>query len=321
MAAGGSTRVVLIAFGGNLLIALCKLAAALFTGASAMLAEAIHSFVDSGNQLLLLWGLKRAKRPADKRHPFGYGMEVYFWAFIVAILLFSLGAGVSIYEGIKKIENPHPVESPYVNYVVLGLAILFEGYAFRTAIREMNRQRRQGESAFHYVRRSKDAATFVVLFEDAAALLGIFIAIGGLVATQATNDPVYDGWASVAIGCLLALAAVLLASETKSLLIGESADPKLVSEIEAMVAQDDRILRLNELLTMHLGPHDVLVTLSVDFKDDRTAGDVEASITGLERRIKDAFPEVRRVFIEAQSWRAHQAERARAAEVAERLEP
>lgn len=305
MAAGGSTRVIVIALLGNLAIAICKFTAAAITGAAAMFAEAIHSLVDTGNQALLLYGVKRAERPADARHPFGYGMEIYFWSFVVAILLFSIGAGVSIFHGIEKIQHPHPVEDPYVNYIVLVLALGFEGYAWRAAYREMNRLRREGESILHYVRRSKDAALFTVLFEDTGALLGLMVALIGLLLAQALDWPALDGWASVGIGVLLAIAAVTLAIETKALLIGEAADPELVSGVAAIAASDKRILAVNEVLTMHLGPHDVLATISLDFVDDRSSQDVEASITELERAIKDKFPEVRRVFIEAQSWRAH----------------
>ena len=305
MAAGGSTKVIVIALLGNLAIAISKFTAAAITGAAAMFAEAIHSLVDTGNQALLLYGVKRAEKPADARHPFGYGMEVYFWSFVVAILLFSIGAGVSIFHGIEKIRHPHPVENPMVNYVVLVLAMAFEGYAWWAAYKEMNRRRRPGEGVLQYVRRSKDAPLFTVLFEDTGAMLGLMVAFIGLLLAQALDWPALDGWASVAIGVLLAIAAITLAIETKALLIGEAADPELVRGVEDLAASDNRIQAVNEVLTMHLGPSDVLATISLDFVDNRTSQDVEASITELERAIKEKFPEVRRVFIEAQSWRAH----------------
>ncbi len=311
-APGGSTRVIIIAFFGNFAIALTKLTAALMTGASAMMAEAIHSFVDSGNQLLMLHGVRQSRRPADARHPFGYGMEVYFWSFVVAVLLFSIGAIVSIYEGIEKIQHPHPVEDPWINYLVLGLALIFEGYALRAAWLEMRKHRRPRETALGYARRSKDAALFTVLFEDAAAMLGLAIAGLGLVCAQIFDAPALDGWASVGVGVLLAVAAVFLATETKSLLIGEAAEPELLAHVAGLAEADKRITRLNEALSMHLGPHDVLLTLSIDFVDDRTAGDVEASIAEMERAIKGRFPQVRRVFIEAQSRADHLADRAAA---------
>lgn len=310
MATGGSNRVIVLAFVGNFLIAISKFVAAAITGASSMFAEGVHSLVDSGNQLLLLFGLKRSRRPADAKHPFGYGMEVYFWSFVVAILLFSIGAGVSIYEGIEKARHPHPVASPHVNYIVLCLAVVFEGYAWHAAYKEIN-ARRGKMGILQYVRRSKDAPLFVVLFEDSAALLGIFVALLGLVGAQVLDMPVLDGYASVAIGCLLALAAVLLAIETKGLLIGEAADPQIVETINEIVSEDEKVLTVNEVLTMHLGPDDILVTLSVDFHDDYSSRDVERSISQIERKTKDRFPQVRRLFIEAQSADQHAAEIAR----------
>lgn len=304
MAAGGSTRVVLIAFIGNALIAVSKLSAAAFTGSSAMFAEGVHSVVDSGNQLLLLYGIKRSVRPADERHPFGYGMEVYFWSFVVAILLFSVGAGVSVVEGIEKIQHPHPVESPYVNFVVLGLAVLFEGYAFRAAWREMS-GKRGAESVFAYIRRSKDAPLVVVLLEDAGALLGLLIATVTLAAALIFDLPVLDGVASLAIGVLLAVAAIMLSIETKGLLLGEAAAPAVQEGIRAIIHKDGRILAINEVLTMHMGPEDIFCALSVDFADTASSVDVEASISNFEREIKAEFPQIKRVFIEAQSVLAH----------------
>ena len=305
MAAGSSTRVVLIAFIGNGLIAISKLTAAAITGSSAMFAEGIHSVVDSGNQLLLLYGIKRSARPADKKHPFGYGMEIYFWSFVVAILLFSIGAGVSLYEGIEKIKHPHPVASPHINFIVLGLAMVFEGYAFWAAIKEMNRRRRPGESVYAYIRRSKDAPLFVVLLEDAGAMFGLMIATLALGGVLLLDMPVLDGVASVIIGILLALAAIVLAIETKALLIGEAASPRIQDGIRAIVEDDDSIIAINEVLTMHFGPEDILCVLSVDFADTASSIDVEASISDLERSIKAEFPQIKRLFIEVQSVLEH----------------
>ena len=305
MAAGSSTRVVMIAFIGNALIAVSKLTAAAITGSSAMFAEGIHSIVDSGNQLLLLYGIKRSTRPADTRHPFGYGMEIYFWSFVVAILLFSIGAGVSLYEGIEKIKHPHPVASPHINFIVLGLAMVFEGYAFWAAIKEMNRRRRPDESVFSYIRRSKDAPLVVVLLEDAGAMFGLMIATIALAGVLLLDLPVLDGVASVIIGILLALAAVVLAIETKALLIGEAASPRIQKGIRDIVEVDQSIIAINEVLTMNFGPEDILCALSVDFADTASSIDVEASISDLERSIKAEFPQVKRLFIEAQSVLAH----------------
>lgn len=305
MAAGGSTRVVFIAFIGNSLIAVSKLTAAAFTGSAAMFAEGVHSVVDSGNQLLLLYGIKRSSRPADDRHPFGYGKEIYFWSFVVAILLFSIGAGVSLVEGIDKIQHPHAVESPHVNFIVLGLAMLFEGYAFRVAIKAMNLKRREGESAWAYIRRSKDAPLVVVLLEDAGAMLGLAIAASALAAALIFDAPALDGAASVAIGLLLATAAIVLCIETKALLIGEAAAPAVQRGIREIVGADASILTVNEALTLHFGPEDIFCALSVDFRDGVSSEAVEASISKIEAAIKTRYPEIKRVFIEAQSMRGH----------------
>ena len=304
MAAGQSTRVVVIAFVGNALIAISKLIASAITGSSAMFAEGVHSVVDSGNQLLLLYGMKRSTRPADRRHPFGYGKEVYFWSFVVAILLFSIGSGVSLYHGIEKIQHPHPVEDAYINFIVIGLALIFEGYALRAAVMEMNR-RRGDETVLHYIRRSKDAPLVVVLLEDAGALVGLAIAGLALLGALLLDMPVLDGVASVLIGILLAVAAIILAIETKGLLIGEAADPEVQDGIEAILKSDERILAINEVLTTHMGPEDIFCALSVDFRDEETSVGVEESISDLERKIKRSYPEIKRVFIEAQSVVGH----------------
>jgi cation diffusion facilitator family transporter len=304
MAAGGSTKVVLIALGGNAMIAVCKLGAAAFTGSAAMFAEGVHSIVDTGNQALLLYGINRSSRPADARHPFGYGMEVYFWSFVVAILLFSIGAGVSIVEGIEKIQHPHAVESPYINFIVIGLALVFEGYAFFAAIRQMNVQRGR-DSIFQYIRRSKDAPLVVVLLEDTGALLGLMIAGSALIGVLVLDIPELDGIASVVIGLLLAIAAVVLFIETKGLLIGEAASPSVQAGIRTILRENPHVIAINEVLTMHMGPQDVFCALSVDFCNNSSSADVERAISDLERRIQAAYPEIRRIFIEAQSVLDH----------------
>lgn len=300
MAAEGSTKVVIAAFIGNGLIAVTKFAAATATGSSAMFSEAVHSLVDTGNQALLLYGIQRSRRPADARHPFGYGRELYFWAFIVAILLFSGGAGVSIYEGVHKILDPQPVTDAYINYIVLGLATVFESAAFFFALREFNRVK-GGRGYLAAVRVSKDPALFTVLLEDAAALLGLAVALCGIFLAQVLELPVLDGVASVAIGLVLTAAALLLAYETKGLLIGEAAKPEVVARIRRIVGAEHGVDRINEILTMHMGPRDVLLNLSLDFRSTLTADEVEAEVSRLERQIKAALPEITRVFIEAQS--------------------
>lgn len=304
MAAHGSKKVIYAALAGNGLIAVTKFIASTITGSSAMLSEAIHSVVDTGNQGLLLYGIRRSNRPPDIKHPFGYGMELYFWSFVVAILIFAVGAGVSLYEGIQKLIEPHPISNPYINYIVLGIAMVFESAAWWIAYREFGKV--QGKfGLFDAVRRSKDPTVFTVLFEDTAALLGLVVAMIGIGSAHLLYVPWADGMASVVIGLILAGTAILLAFETKSLLIGESADPELIRGVQDMVSKIDSIRNINELRTMHLGPEDILLAISLDFHDDLTSGDVEKTIFELEKEIKSAFGSVKRLFIEVQSERDH----------------
>jgi len=306
--ASGSRKVIFAALAGNALIAVTKFAAASYTGSSAMLSEAIHSLVDTGNQGLLLYGMKAAARPADNRHPFGYGMELYFWAFVVAILIFGLGAGISFYEGITKIADPHPVTSPIVNYIVLTVAIGFESVAWTIAFKEF-RKIKGSNSYFQSVRHSKDPALFTVLFEDSAAMAGLLVALAGIAAAQYLDMPWLDGAASIGIGLILAFTAAFLAYECKGLLIGESAKPAVTSGIRDMAMATGSVDGINELRTMHMGPEDVLLALSLDMRDDLNAGTVETTISALEAAIKARYPEVRRVFIEIQSATQHAAAR------------
>ncbi|MEM7044289.1 MAG: cation diffusion facilitator family transporter [Pseudomonadota bacterium] len=313
MAAGSSKKVIYAALIGNGLIAITKFIAAGITGSAAMLSEAVHSVVDTGNQGLLLYGLKRSSRPADEAHPFGYGMELYFWAFVVAILIFAGGAGISIYHGVEKILHPEPLDNVYINYIVLALAMVFEAFAWWVAFKAF-RKAKGTLGWFEAVRRSKDPALFTVLFEDSAAMLGLIVAMVGIALGQALGMPVLDGVASVLIGVILALTAALLAYEAKGLLIGEGVEPETRRGIQAVIAEQEGIFRVNELRSMHLGPEEVLLTISVDFTGDMTADQVEATISKMEQEIKARYPEVRRVFIEAQNWRAHQADRRAAME-------
>lgn len=310
MAAHSSRLVIYAALAGNSLIAVTKFIAAGITGSSAMLSEGVHSLVDTGNQVLLLHGLRRSARPPDDAHPFGYGPELYFWAFVVAILIFAGGAGISFYEGLHKVAHPEPITSAYINYIVLVLAMIFEAGAWWVAFRAFRRAK--GEFGyFEAVRRSKDPATFTVLFEDTAAMLGLIVALVGIALGQALDLPVLDGVASLCIAAILALTAALLAYECKGLLIGEAASAGTVRALEELVAAEPAIKRLNELRTLHFGPQDALVTLSVDFSAQLSADQVEKKVAELELRIKERHPEIRRVFIEAQSWRAHARDRTR----------
>jgi len=304
MAAGGSKTVVIAALIGNGLISVTKFAAAAFTGSSAMFSEAVHSLVDTGNQVLMLYGMKRAAHPADATHPFGYGRELYFWAFVVAIMIFATGAGVSIYEGVHKLSAPEPITDVYINYIVLSVAIVFEAGAWYMAFREF-RRRKGTMGYFKALRHSKAPGLFTVLMEDTAAMLGLVVALAGVYLAEALGIPELDGVASIVIGVILAFIAAFLAYETKALLIGESASAEVVAGVRRILGQERGILRVNEILTMHMGPQDVLLNLSVDFHAGLDSDQVEAAITALEQKIKKDFPEIVRVFIEAQSVQAH----------------
>ena len=300
-----SKNVIYAALAGNFMIAVTKFGAAAYTGSSAMLSEAIHSVVDTGNQGLLLMGMRRARRPADQTHPFGYGMELYFWSFVVAIIIFGLGAGVSIYEGIDKLRFPHAVTSPYVNYIVLGIALVFEGAAWTIAFREFDKIR--GSRGFlSAVSRSKDPTIFTVLFEDTAAMLGLIVAFAGIALGQLYDNTAFDAWASIVIGLILAVTAILLAMECKGLLIGEGASGAVVRGVQQIISAQQGVLQVNELLTMHFGPDDILLNISLDFADGLSSENVERAISDMERLIKQSFPEIKRVFIEAQSRRGHE---------------
>jgi cation diffusion facilitator family transporter len=306
MAAHSSKLVIYAALAGNSLIAVTKFAAAAYTGSSAMLSEAVHSVVDSCNQLLLLYGLRRSGRPPDQAHPFGYGRELYFWAFVVALLIFAGGAGISLYEGLHKLHDPTPVTNAHINYIVLGLAMLFEAGAWWVAFKAFRAVK--GELGYlEAVRRSKDPALFTILFEDSAAMLGLIVALVGIALGQWLEMPVFDAIASIGIAVILAGTAALLAYECKSLLIGEGVHAETRRGVEAVIAAEPGILRVNEHRSMHLGPEEVLLALSVDFAGDLSADQVEAAIARMEQAIKERYPEIRRVFIEAQSWRAHRA--------------
>lgn len=302
--AAGSRKVIYVALAGNAGIAVTKFVAAVITGSSAMLAEGIHSLIDTGNQLLLLWGLRRSQRPADDRFPLGYGKEVYFWSFVVAILIFAVGAGVSVYEGIKHILHPEPIENVLVSYIVLAIAVVFEGTAWWIALKGF-RDLKGDRGYIEAVRASKDPTMFVVLFEDSAALLGLLVAFAGIGLYQITGIQQFDGAASIVIGLILGTVAWMLALETKGLLIGEAADPESQRRIRAIVAEHPGIKNVNELVTVHMGPHNILVNMSVDFADHLSSNEVEAAVTEFNRRIKVAVPDVQRVFIEAESWSAH----------------
>jgi cation diffusion facilitator family transporter len=306
MQASGSNFVVWAALAGNLLIAATKFAAALVSGSSAMLSEAIHSTVDTGNQGLLLFGMRRAARPADAGHPFGHGLELYFWSFVVALLIFGLGAGVSAYEGISKLAHPATVENVGWNYLVLALAALFEGTTWTIALREFN-ARRGSTGLLTALAQSKDPTVFTVLFEDTAALIGIAIAAAGLLLYDRAGIEWADGVASLLIAIVLGTTAFFLARETKSLLTGEAVSPRVNHAIRDIIGQDDRVSSINELKAIHLGPQDILAVASLELHAGQGLQDVESAVRDIEQQTRSKFPAIRQLFIEVQSRRDHEA--------------
>ena len=297
--ATGSTRTILIALGANVGIAAAKFAAAAVTGSSAMLTEGVHSLVDSTNQVLLLYGRRRARRPADAQHPFGYGRELYFWSFVVAILVFALGAGVSVYEGVLHILAPEPATNPLIAFVVLAIATALEGWSTIAALADFNAARRG--TIWQEIRSTKDAPTLVLLLENSGALVGLVIAAAGLSLSLLTGNPFWDGLASVLIGLVLGVLAILLLYEAKGLLIGEAADPLLVARIRDCAAHHEGIDAVHDVMTLHSAPDMVTVIISADFDDTISARAVEQIVADIERQVAEAFPIVARVFVRPKS--------------------
>ena len=303
-----STRTLVVALLANLGIAISKFVAAAITSSSAMLTEGVHSLVDSTNQLLLMWGRRQSKKPPDKYHPFGYGRELYFWSFVVAVLVFSLGAGVSIYEGIIHLHYPHGTESPLVAYIVLLVAFVLDGWSTIEAYREF-RATKGAAGWIEAIRRSKDPAAFIVLLENGAAMAGIVVAAIGLYLAQRTGDPFYDGAASIAIGLILGITAFILAYESKGLLIGEAADPDLVESLRDLASGKPGVVGVGDVLTVHSSPDQITVMMNVDFRDDAPAGEVERIVCEVEDEAREHWPQVRRLFVRpmhgAEGRRAH----------------
>ena len=291
-----SSRTLVIALVANLGIAASKFVAAAITGSSAMLTEGVHSLVDSTNQVLLMWGRHAARRPPDAIHPFGYGRELYFWSFVVAVLVFALGAGVSIYEGIIHIAHPEEAVSPIIAYVVLTVAFLLEGWSTLEAYREF-REAKGKLGWLEAIRQSKDPPAFIVLLENGAAMAGIVAAGIGVLLSQITGDPVFDGVASIVIGVILGLTATLLAYESKGLLIGEAADPELVKSLHDLACSKPGVVGVGEILTLHSSPDQITVMMNVDFEDEMRAGDVENVVRSVEDEAQERWPEVSRLFV------------------------
>jgi len=295
-----SRFVVYAALAGNVAIAVTKFIAAMLTGSAAMLSEGVHSLVDSINEILLLYGMSRARKPRDASHPFGYGRELYFWSFIVALLVLALGAGVSVYEGVSRILNPHPMSRPTINYIVLGVSLLFEGGSWIVALKAFRAMK--GDAGYiEAFRRSKNPTTFTVLFEDSAALVGLLIALAGIYFSHRLAMPQLDGVASIAIGCVLAVSSLLLARETKGLLIGESAHPHVRDAILEIAASDPAIRHANGVLTVQMGPDQVVAALSAEFEDTLHTTDIEQCITRVEHAVKSRHPVVTVLFIKPQT--------------------
>ncbi|MFD8123196.1 cation diffusion facilitator family transporter [Streptomyces albidoflavus] len=297
MSASGGTKAIVAALSANLAIAVAKFVAFLFSGSSSMLAESVHSLADSGNQGLLLLGGKRAKRQATPEHPFGYGRERYIYAFLVSIVLFSVGGMFAIYEGYEKIKHPHEIEHWYWPVGVLVFAIIAEAFSFRTAIKESNPLRGK-QSWSQFVRRAKAPELPVVLLEDLGALVGLILALGGVGLALATGNGVWDGIGTLCIGVLLIVIAIVLAAETKSLLLGESAGLDEVRKIEAALVDGDTVTRVIHMRTLHLGPEELLVAAKLAVQHDDTAAEVAAAINAAEARIRAAVPIARAIYLE-----------------------
>ncbi|RWA71987.1 cation diffusion facilitator family transporter [Mesorhizobium sp.] len=312
----GSKRVIYAALAGNLAIAVTKFAAAFFTGSSAMLSEGVHSLVDTGNGALLLHGMRRAARPPDHAHPLGHGRELYFWSFIVALLVFALGAGVSFYEGLVHIMAPEPIVNARVNYIVLGLSFLFEGSSWLVALKEFRREK-GSQGWLQAVRRSKDPSVYTVLFEDSAALLGLIVAFAGILASELLEIPELDGVGSIGIAIILGATAIFLARESKGLLLGEPASPEVQKKVLAIAEQDPAVQRANGILSVHIGPEEIVAGLSIEFEDHLTAPEIEACVERLEARLKTDMPEIARLFVKPQATGTWERRRKAIAEASE----
>jgi cation diffusion facilitator family transporter len=301
---GGTRKVIYAAIAANLGITVAKFVVAALSGSAAMAAEGIHSAVDTGNEVLLLIGEKVSMRPPDQRHPFGYGKAVYFWALIVALSVFSLGGGLSIYHGVQALRHPEPVRDVGWNYLVLAVAALFEGYSWNVSRRALNRYRRPGHNLWQAVHVSKDASVFTVFIEDSAALAGLAVAALGIGLGQLFDNPYCDPAASVVVGLVLVGAAFTLARETGGLLVGEGMGPEQTGQLYAIFREDPNIATVERLQTMQLGPDDVLLTATVEFNRGMDIDEVEQAIEAIERKVAARYPSIRHIFFESGALRS-----------------
>lgn len=300
MSVPSTSTVMVAAVLGNLAVAAIKFVAAWVTGSSAMLSEGIHSLVDTGNGLVLLWGLHRSRRPPDERHPFGHGLELYFWSVIVAIQIFAFGGGMSIYEGIVQIRAPIAQRDPMWNYLVLAFAFLFDGITWTIAWRQFASVKGSA-TIWQAVRNSKDPTSFMILFEDSAALLGVAIAAMGVFLNEALGEPRLDGVAAILIGVVLMVVAWVLVRESRSLLLGESADSEIVDSVLAIAKAESAIEHVQRPLTMHFGPDQVLLNLDVQFRPGLSSEQIEAAVDRVEAAIRREHPNIKRIFVEAEA--------------------
>lgn len=297
---GSAKKTIYAAMAANFAIAVIKFIAASFTGSSAMLSEGIHSVVDTGNELLLLLGLRLSKKPADDSHPFGYGQELYFWTLIVALFIFAIGGGMSIYEGIDHLRHPEPLTDPRWNYAVLGLAAIFEGYSWNIALQEFLASKKE-DSFWKAIRASKDPIVFTILIEDTAALVGLLVAFIGVFSGHLLGNIYLDGVASIVIGVILCGVAILLASESKGLLIGEGATAETVASIRKITSSDPAVDKVVKVLTLHFGPQEILLNLEIKFVQDLATEELAIAVERLESSISSQHSEIQNIFIEAKS--------------------
>ncbi len=300
MSSGSAKKTIYAAMAANFAIAIIKFIAASITGSSAMLSEGIHSVVDTGNELLLLLGIRLSKKPADEGHPFGYGPELYFWTLIVALFIFAIGAGMSIYEGINHLQQPEPLTDPFWNYVVLGLAVIFEGYSWNIALQAFLASKNE-DNLWKAIRASKDPIIFTILLEDTAALIGLFVAFLGVFSGHLLHNVYLDGVASIVIGVILTGIAILLASESKGLLIGEGANPETIASITNITTDDPAVEKVIRVLTLHFGPEEILLNLEIQFIEELETEELAIAVERLETAIRSQHSEVQNIFIEAKS--------------------